>query len=381
MDIYQLIEEHKKGNYAFSVKYWQSKKYGKEFHQQVDNTIGHLYSYYGGKKFTEIFDDFLNTSKKYSEYSINDFITLYAECPKTFTNRYKTSSTSQIPKSREFADAIIAKLGSLLSYNKSIPFGKIFYDLCDDDLKLKLNIQISNQNPCKMCGKPSLFLNFKQGYSIYCCGKCTSKDAARVPEESKKVAIAKRNNTMAVNKQDSNWAKEYSKKISDGSKRFRKTEEGEIDRLRRSITMKEKIANGQFTPCITNSWNKWSAEVNGKKFRSRFEAIFYVFCIENNINIEYEKLRVPYLNPISKSMKNYIIDFVDNINKVAYEIKPTTLLEDNVVIEKEKAAMQWCKEHGYTFKFITEIDLKEISKHIIINRNLILPYLEVYKWS
>jgi hypothetical protein len=115
---------------------------------------------------------------------------------------------------------------------------------------------------------------------------------------------------------------------------------------KQSITMREKIKNGEFTPNITNSWTHWDAKIkiDGKikKFRSSWEACFYI-C---NSNLKYEMLRIPYGDKI------YIADFYDEKNRILYELKPRASY--NTQIKKITEIIEYCKENGIIFKWINE---------------------------
>jgi hypothetical protein len=130
-----------------------------------------------------------------------------------------------------------------------------------------------------------------------------------------------------------------------------------------SKIMKQKISDGTFTPCITNSWTHWKAEIiynnQVKKFRSRWEAIVYL--IFNGL-VEYEKIRIPYV--YNNENKNYIVDFVDYKNRIIYEVKPESLIDNNKNICKSLAANDWCKINDYKYEILSE-------KWIIQNKHLV----------
>lgn len=124
---------------------------------------------------------------------------------------------------------------------------------------------------------------------------------------------------------------------------------------KQSSTMKNKILNGEFTPNITNSWanSKIKIKLDGKAFRSSWEAYFYIFMLDKQF-IEYEKLRLLYYDTEVNKMRTYITDFIDEENKILYEIKPFCDTISINTINKEKAALKWCKENNYEYIFITE---------------------------
>lgn len=119
-----------------------------------------------------------------------------------------------------------------------------------------------------------------------------------------------------------------------------------------SDTMKRKIANGEFTPIITNSRTHWKADIiiDNKtiQFRSFWEAAFFIL----NRDLKYEKIRIPYI--FAGSNHSYIVDFVDETYKILYEIKPNSTKESDLNRIKFKAAELWCKENGYTFTIISD---------------------------
>jgi hypothetical protein len=119
-----------------------------------------------------------------------------------------------------------------------------------------------------------------------------------------------------------------------------------------SNTLKNKIASGEFTPTITNSWTRRQVEVElGEikfKFRSSWEAAFFVL----NPTFVYEKIRIPY--NYKGKFRNYIVDFADYNTNTLYEIKPNSLLTTPICIAKEAAAKMWATQNGWTYKIITD---------------------------
>jgi hypothetical protein len=135
-----------------------------------------------------------------------------------------------------------------------------------------------------------------------------------------------------------------------------------------SETMIRNIQEGKFTPCITNSWTKWEAFSvdsfgNIKKFRSTWEAVFYLL----NPKLEYESVRILY--EIEGKTKNYIVDFKDAENKILYEIKPDDQSNTEANKIKEKAALKWCEDNGYTYTKITNSWFKENANRIDYEQN------------
>ena len=117
----------------------------------------------------------------------------------------------------------------------------------------------------------------------------------------------------------------------------------------RSSIMKQKILNGEFTPAVRNSLTHWTAELNGKKYRSTWERNFH----KKYPHLLYEYTRIPYR--FDNEDHIYITDFIDINEKIVYEIKPSTLVDDAKVQAKSKAAMEWCASNDYTFIVVTEL--------------------------
>jgi len=136
-----------------------------------------------------------------------------------------------------------------------------------------------------------------------------------------------------------------------------------------------KYAQGIFTP---KNAQKYVGK-HAPRYRSGWELTFMTFCDTNN-NVLYwasEAISIPYRSPLTGTVKNYIPDFfVVYQNKFGkkiaemVEIKPKkqSLIEskkasasDRMVVAinhaKWQAAAAYCKQHGYTFRVITEDDL------------------------
>lgn len=126
-----------------------------------------------------------------------------------------------------------------------------------------------------------------------------------------------------------------------------------IIKKKQSASLKLKILSGEFTPCVTNSWARSLCIVQDKKFRSTWEAYFYLWHNINNITIEYEKIRIQYYDSLKNSIRNYITDFQDFENKIIYEIKPSCFIYDINVLEKQISTEKWCIENKFKYEIIT----------------------------
>ena len=125
---------------------------------------------------------------------------------------------------------------------------------------------------------------------------------------------------------------------------------------KQSITMKDKIVRGEFTPNITNTWTHWNSfiDISGKiyKFRSSWEACFW-FC---NQHLKYETIRV------KGTSKTYVSDFFDEQTNTLYEIKPINRY--NIEIEKMTTLINYCIDNTINFVWINE---NNISNYIDVS--------------
>lgn len=173
---------------------------------------------------------------------------------------------------------------------------------------------------------------------------------------------------------------ETKRRISETNKETHNTPEFKIKKLEiytdahrqnQSEKMKQLIADGKFTPCITNSWNHWNATVEledgtVKKFRSSWEACFWL----HNQHLEFEKLRIPY--EIDGTWKNYIVDFIDFDKKILYEIKPNSSKNNEVNVLKLNAALVWCKINDYSYVSISDEWFVENVKNVNFKNNKLI---------
>lgn len=132
---------------------------------------------------------------------------------------------------------------------------------------------------------------------------------------------------------------------------------------RQSEKMKQKILNGEFTPCITNSWANSRVKllhVEGfeKYFRSTWDATFQIL----NPTCLYEKIRIPYM--FNRKEHIYMVDFVDEEHKILYEIKPTRLKDLDKNKAKEQYAIEWSLKNGYQYNIISNDWFQENAKKI-----------------
>lgn len=114
------------------------------------------------------------------------------------------------------------------------------------------------------------------------------------------------------------------------------------------------------------------------RYRSGWELSFMRFCDNNDHILQWasESIAIPYRNPITGKMSQYIPDFLvtyrtkDNTMRAELiEIKPKkqSIVEskmssrDRAVVAVNYAkwdqATKWCKRNGLSFRVITELDM------------------------
>jgi hypothetical protein len=135
-----------------------------------------------------------------------------------------------------------------------------------------------------------------------------------------------------------------------------------------------RFATGIFTP-------KNPAKYVGKhlpRYRSSWELVFMTFLDQNSNIMQWasESIAIQYRHPLTGKIANYIPDFlVLYQNKSGrqlaeiVEVKPksqTAITEAkskhdklHVVVNtaKWRAAAAYCKQHGMTFRIVTEMDI------------------------
>ena len=208
-----------------------------------------------------------------------------------------------------------------------------------------------------MCSKETLLTDsIHTGYRKFCSKKCSVKNALFISNKIPRTEESKLKQKNTFNKfLKTIKGKEYLKNMSNARKGknnpcHRQTKETRYNSVKKqSETMKLKIKNGEFTPCVTNSWCHSRIEIHNIPFRSCWEAAFYIL----NSNLEYEKIRIPYIDD-KKIKKIYITDFVNYNDKTIYEIKPKSVRNTIKNILKENAAIKWCNDNGYQYICISD---------------------------
>jgi hypothetical protein len=263
--------------------------------------------------------------------------------PKKFANQHKNKTQPAF----DFGNILLADFnpGSIKSF-KTIIFE-----------------YIHPHKNCLMCETTVQFNRNTGAYRQYCGLICARKAGWKGPAYgSKGMAniIEKRKKSMKMLMSDPIRGPIYRRKLSDSSKITNSDPRG---RQMRSELLKSRIASGEWTPKITNSRTHWSICVDGKCFRSSFEGLFWLYQTQNgNTNLEFETLRLPY--EFQSKTHTYIVDFIDHISKISYEIKPKSLTIDGRNRAKEQTLVEWCDKNDYKYELITEDELKLMINNI-----------------
>jgi hypothetical protein len=119
-----------------------------------------------------------------------------------------------------------------------------------------------------------------------------------------------------------------------------------IDRLVRGEVCYYKSKRGKFSSTKMNNYIHYDSSYEEKALIA-FESDSRISSFERC------KDRVPYINPVNGTSHKYIPDFVINDTEVI-EVKPSYLLDDEVVQAKAKAAEQYYSERNMSYEIWTE---------------------------
>lgn len=249
---------------------------------------------------------------------------------------------------------------------------------------------IDDETICPICGE---YTHYNKTYcSVTCSNKRNigKKFEYKSWEDTMGIERAKERKKKLIERQTgkhhSNEWREHQKqwyKIKNNKDNFKiilsKFNKTDSYRKKMSNSIKQAIKDGKFTPQCNGGRRKshWF-NFDRKKFRSRFEIIFYAYYkYYLNKNIEFEYVRIPY-----KDKNNvehiYIVDFFDPDSGIIYEIKPSSCITLELK-EKLKASINYAKLHGYKYKIITEEKLKAMLKLLFTEFNNISELQSIFK--
>lgn len=148
-----------------------------------------------------------------------------------------------------------------------------------------------------------------------------------------------------------------------------------------SIATQGEKNNMYGKPSPQGSGNGWCGWYKKYFFRSILELSFIINYVEkNNINIlSAEKIKIPYI--YNENKRNYLPDYIDDNNKILYEIKPKHLLKAIENKLKFEEAEKWCLNNGYIFKVMTEYDFQKLSTNDIkiLRENNEIKFIDRYE--
>lgn len=233
--------------------------------------------------------------------------------------------------------------------------------------------ELSTIHICKCCNTKLGYESFKHlNFNLYCI-QCTAGKVWHLTENLDKDKLLARSakvseSLISFYKTDAgkNLSSSTRDQRSASLKAYNKTSEGiatkERVRLSNSETMKNKILDGSFTPNTNNRNTHWESVLDNKVYRSSWESIYHY----HNPGDSYEVLRIPYY--INGKRKTYIVDFVNHDLRIATEVKPAELLENEITIAKLSALRSWCSINNYTLIIADKIHLLKLGKPNNLNR-------------
>ena len=123
--------------------------------------------------------------------------------------------------------------------------------------------------------------------------------------------------------------------------------------------MKNTAIRGRYRPQYPEKYN---GNVNRITYRSLWERRFMLYCDKSNQIFKWssEELHIPYIAPKDECWHNYYPDFIVNTRDgrvIIVEIKPYNQKKYKVNRAKWAAAEEYCEQHGYEFKVLTEKEL------------------------
>jgi len=154
------------------------------------------------------------------------------------------------------------------------------------------------------------------------------------------------------------------------------------DKYNMSVKMKQNILDGKFTPKTNNRNTHFYTVLDGNTYKSSWEAIYKYF----NPLCEYEKLRLKYFDTVENTERVYIVDFVDNLNKILVEVKPKIFFETQNVKDKLISLYEYAASYDYAVvlvdeNYLIQYDYYQIDKERFDSKTYkkITKFYETYK--
>lgn len=288
--------------------------------------------------FCENLDNINNTGEYYS----------YEEFISIFYPLYKTLNYKKILKDQKLINYILKfkSDNNISSYMAVIALFYKEHDLkcpyCNNLRKIyeRKFIKTCDNKQCK--SKLLSDTAIKRGVGELHSEKARLKKAETIKNNPRVLSEETKRKLSESNKKT--WTKEFSEQIKQ-----QHIKNGVYKR--HSEIMKKIILEGKFTPKTTNrlTHKRLFSDITGiKSYRSGWEKQFH----EKYPHLLYETLRIKYnFNGVEHI---YIVDFIDHDNKIVYEIKPASMKNDDKVVAKHLALIEWCNVNNYTYNIITE---------------------------
>ena len=294
--------------------------------------------------------------------------------------------------SKKIINPNYTNVGKMLKYypiiKETLDYYKInYYPWCITYKEICFNIinNILVKPKCNYCDNKALFT---KEYKTYC--KLHNRKES-IEKNKLRCTGIKQSEETKIKRANSNRGKkrteETKQNISKGQKNsplYESHRQKSIDRMstpeerhKSSLRMKKSIAEGKLTPNITNTWTHFDTIIDDKKFRSSFEGIFHIYHnIYKQKNIEFEKLRIPY--KYNNDINTYIVDFIDYNEKKVYEVKPSSLRDNEKNIIKKDSLLKWCELNNFTYYIITEWFIFDYYKEMK-NNNFYHIFMDSFK--
>jgi len=275
---------------------------------------------------------------------------------------------------------------------------------------------------CDNCGKKyeTSFFYEKKGIKKYgkdLCRSCRQKEQYKLGLRNKQIEICKKNadnqrgktfeelygvekaiklkqiySKNSSGNNNSMFGKHHSIETKNKLSDFRKGKSLEdICGIEKATELKQKLSirftgegNNMFgKPSPQGSGNGWSGWYKEFYFRSLLELSFLVQYDDLNNLKNAEYIKIPYV--CNNVTKTYLPDFINEKNKILFEIKPNNLINSEINKLKFKAGFDYCKKNNLSYKILTETDIHKLNTEEInilyINKEIsfIDRYEEKYK--
>ena len=265
-------------------------------------------------------------------------------------NNQKTIILEHVKGKLTLNSGIITKTSEISRF-KTCLLSKIsikFLDgLFDNDLNIKQEASIKRNSAVATAGGKAAIASLKKS------GKTLGVSAGNIPWNKNKKGVQK------------GWNKGLTKETSESVMKISKSKLGENNpmygkkhtkesKLKQSATMKKLILSGEYLPNSNNRNTSWNSLYENVNYRSSWECLYKYY----NPDAEYETLRIKYLH--NGSWHIYIVDFIDHVNKIVCEVKPSNLFKEQKTIDKMKYLNQWAIENNYK---VIKADEKYLSKY------------------